>query len=335
MYKFTIILILTSLLTLSSYADELRLQDNAPARYTVVKGDTLWDISGKFLQDPWKWPQIWGMNKEEIKNPHWIYPGDVIVLDTSGASPRLSLIHSGTLRTVVLSPEVRSSAIDESGIPPIPTTSISAFLDHPYVMTKDALDKAPRILKFVDDHLAAGAGDEAYATNDGSNTLNWKVLRPSNPLIDPATQAILGYKVIYLGEAHTVSEGNPQRILIVTSPQEIQKGDRLKTEHDTYSFRYVPHAPSNPVNGQVISTDGGLFEAGQYDTIILNKGRHDGLDEGTVLAVYKNQGKVEGITIPDSRLGLIMVYRAFDKVSYALIMQTTSSVNLYDFVRNP
>ncbi|MHB1676394.1 MAG: LysM peptidoglycan-binding domain-containing protein [Sulfuriferula sp.] len=335
MYKFFFFLLLTSFIALSSHADELRLQDHAPTRYTVVKGDTLWEISSKFLKDPWKWPEIWGMNKAEIKNPHWIYPGDVVILDTSGPVPRLSLLHANTLPTVVLSPEVRESPIGESGIPPIPTASINPFLDQPFVMEADTLNRAPKILKFEDDHLIIGTGDQAYATNDSSKTVNWKVLRPGDALIDPITQEVLGYQVQYLGDARTVAPGNPQTVLITSSSQEIAINDRLKPAHDTYSFRYVPHAPEQAINGLVISTYGGITEAGQYDTIIINKGTRDGLDAGTVLALYKDHGKAGDIILPGSRLGLIMVYRAFEKVAYAIIMQTTQSVNLMDYVRNP
>ena len=335
MHKFTISLLLASLISLSSYADDLRLQDNAPTRYTVVKGDTLWDISGRFLKDPWKWPQIWRMNKAEIKNPHWIYPGDVVVLDTSGASPRLSLIKSAGGHTVKLSPRVRGTAIEDTGIPPIPASAINAFISQPFVMEKGALDKAPRVLSAEEDRMELGAGDHAYATNDNTNTLNWKILRPGKALIDPDTKEVLGYEVEYLGEARTVVPGDPQRILITAASQEIEANDRLKSADENYSFRYVPHAPSVPVNGKVISAYGGLAEAGQYATVVINLGARNGMEEGDVLAVYRNGGKAQGITLPDSRSGLIMVYRVFDKVSYALVMQTTRPVNLRDFVRNP
>lgn len=335
MRKFTISLLLASLMSLSSYADELRLQDNAPTRYTVVKGDTLWDISGRFLKDPWKWPQIWGMNKAEIKNPHWIYPGDVVVLDTSGATPRLSLVKSNSGHTVKLSPKVRGTVIDDAGILPIPASAINAFINQPFVMEKGALDNAPRILSAEEDRMVLGGGDQAFATSDGSKTTNWKILRPGKALIDPDTKEVLGYEVEYLGEARTIVEGNPQRILITAASQEIEAKDRLKSTDETYSFRYVPHAPSGVINGKVISAYGGLAEAGQYTTIVINKGQRDGLEEGNVLAVYKNGGKVDGVTLPDTRSGLIMVYRVFAKVSYALVMQTNRPVNLLDFVRNP
>lgn len=338
MHKFTISLLLASLISVSSYADELRLQDNAPTRYIVVKGDTLWDISGRFLKDPWKWPQIWRMNKEEIKNPHWIYPGDVVVLDTSGPTPRLSLVKSNTentLTTVKLSPKVRATTIEDKGILPIPASAINAFINQPFVMEKGALDSAPRILSAEEDRMVLGAGDQAYATNDKSQNTNWKILRPGKELVDPDTKEVLGNEVEYLGEARTLVPGDPQRVLITAASQEIEAKDRLKATDEKYSFRYVPHAPSGVVNGKVISAYGGLAEAGQYATVLINKGARDGMEEGDVLAVYKNGGKADGVTLPDSRSGLIMVYRVFTKVSYALVMQTNRPVNLLDFVRNP
>ncbi|NOT16685.1 MAG: LysM peptidoglycan-binding domain-containing protein [Sulfuriferula sp.] len=335
MYKLGISILLAGLMSLTSYADELQLQQDAPDRYTVVKGDTLWDISGKFLKDPWKWPQIWGMNKAEIKNPHWIYPGDIVILDRSGKDPKLSLQRSAAPRTVKLSPQVRGTAIDEIGILPIPASSINAFLKQPFVMGEGALDKAPRILAAQEDRMMLGAGDLAYATNDGSGTLNWKILRPGKALIDPDSKEVLGYEVTYLGEARTQVQGQPQRVLITSTAQEVQAKDRLIADEDNYSFRYVPHAASADVQGKVVAVYGGLSEAGQFSTIILNKGTRDGIDEGTVFAVYKNAGKVDDINLPNARSGLVMVYRVFDKVAYALVMQAKRPLNKLDIVRNP
>ena len=253
MHKFTISLLLASLISLSSYADELRLQDNAPTRYTVVKGDTLWDISGRFLKDPWKWPQIWGMNKAEIKNPHWIYPGDIVVLDRSGANPRLSLQRSGSSsgHTIKLSPQVRSTSIEDTGIPPIPASVINAFINQPFVMDEGALEKAPRILSAEEDRMVLGAGDQAFATNDGSNTNNWKILRPGKPLTDPDTKEVLGYEVEYLGEAKTVVPGDPQRILITAAAREIEAKDRLKPSEEDQSYPHEPPSPTGTFNGHV------------------------------------------------------------------------------------
>jgi hypothetical protein len=183
--------------------------------------------------------------------------------------------------------------------------------------------------------MMLGAGDLAYATNDGSDTTDWKILRPGNALTDPDTKEVLGYEVKYLGEARTQVKGDPQRVLITAAVQEVQAKDRLIPADDNYSFRYVPHASGSNINGKVISVYGGLSEAGQFATIIINKGSRDGVDEGTVLAAYKNGGKVDDITLPDARSGLVMVYRVFDKVSYALVMQAKRPINKLDFVRNP
>ena len=336
MRKLALSLFLTGFLALSSHADELKMQANAPDRYVVVKGDTLWDISGKFLKDPWKWPQIWGMNKAEIKNPHWIYPGDVIVLDHSSGTPHLSLLKGESSRTVKLSPTVRVEGATEQGIPAIPASSINAFLNQPFVMDENALNDAPRILGAQEDRMILGVGDQVYATNGpDASVSNWKILRPGKALKDPETGTVLGYEVMYLGEAHIEQAGDPQRLRITRSSEEIQKGDRLIPASDTYSFRYVPHAPERDIKGQVISAYGGVAEIGQYGTVVLNKGARDGLDEGAVLAVYKKGNIIDKVQLPDARSGLVMVYRVFDKVSYALVMQTHRSVNLLDVVRNP
>ncbi|MES2408065.1 MAG: LysM peptidoglycan-binding domain-containing protein [Pseudomonadota bacterium] len=337
MRKLALSLFLTGFMAISSHADTLKMQPNAPDRYVVVKGDTLWDISGKFLKDPWKWPQIWGMNKQEIQNPHWIYPGDVIVLDRSGANPRLSLLKTEKFDTVKLSPKVRVEPEAEQGVPSIPASAVNAFISQPFVMDEGALNDAPRIIGAQDDRMVLATGDQAYATNGKSktDTLNWKILRPGKELKDPDTQEVLGHQVEYLGDAHTVAPGNPQRIVITSSTEEIQAGDRLKPATDTYSFRYIPHPPATNIQGRVISIYGGVSEAGQYATVVLNQGSRNGLDVGTVLAVYKKGNVVDKIQLPDSRSGLLMVYRVFDKVSYALVMQIHRPVNILDTVRNP
>lgn len=335
MRKLALSLFLTGFMALSSHADTLKMQANAPDRYVVVKGDTLWDISGKFLKDPWKWPQIWGMNKQEIQNPHWIYPGDVIVLDRSSANPRLSLLKTEKSDTVKLSPQVHVESEAEQGVPSIPASAVNAFISQPFVMDEGALNDAPRIIGAQDDRMVLGTGDQAYATSGKGDTRNWKILRPGKVLKDPDTHETLGYQVEYLGDAHTVMPGDPQRILITRSTEEIQAGDRLKPAEDIYSFRYIPHPPASNIQGRVISIYGGVSEAGQYATVVLNKGSRDNLDVGTVLAVYKKGNIVDKIQLPDSRSGLLMVYRVFDKVSYALVMEIHRPVNLLDTVRNP
>ena len=274
MRKLALSLFLTGFMALSSHADTLKMQENAPDRYVVVKGDTLWDISGKFLKDPWKWPQIWGMNKDEIKNPHWIYPGDVIVLDRSGATPALSLLKAEKYGTVKLSPQVRVESEADQGVPSIPASAVNAFISQPFVMEEDALNDAPRIIGAQEDRMILGTGDQAVRhQRTRCKIRNWKILRPGKALIDPDTGEVLGYEVVYLGEAHTEQTVDPQRLCITRSSEEIQTGDRLlPASDDAYSFRYMPHAPERDINGQVISTYGGVSEIGQYGTVVLNKG---------------------------------------------------------------
>ncbi|MFP5409505.1 MAG: LysM peptidoglycan-binding domain-containing protein [Gammaproteobacteria bacterium] len=390
---------LALLLAAPALADTLKLQDNAPDRYVVVKGDTLWDISGKFLKDPWRWPQIWNLNREEIKNPHWIYPGDLIVLDRSGAEPRLKLVRGDQngLPTVKVSPGVRTTEIARDAIPAIPIRVIHPFLSQPRVVPQDAFNDAPYILGTNAERVILGAGDDAFATGGKAGVTNWNVLRPGKALKDPETGEVLGQEVEYLGDARTLVEGAPQKIRITQSAQEILPKDKLLEAVDTTTFEYAPRAPGQTINGRIISAYGGMSDSGRYQTVVLNRGSRDGLEPGHVLAVYregqavamtrdeadrmtwvnekakgvpegaawlyndvrclKPEGKVtydqaadlrstfrstclttrseNAVKLPDARSGLLMVYRVYERVSYALIMQSDGPVYLLDSVKNP
>ncbi len=360
-------LLFTGFLAFASHADELRLQDNAPTRYVVVKGDTLWDISGKFLKDPWKWPQIWGMNKAEIKNPHWIYPGNVILLSDEGGIPHLSLESpDGNLVTVKLSPEIRGESLDNGGIPPLPAAMIHAFDVQPVVLDKGTLEHAPKVVEFEDEHMVVGAGDEVFASNDNDQLqvgTQWKLVRPGKPIVDPDSKEILGYSAEYLGTARTLKAGDPQRVLILSTAREVQDNDRLLPADEGYLFHYVPHAPNLPIQGRVISTVNIMTEAGRYNTVAINKGQRDGVEVGDVLAIYRDTNRTgnpmvhdvipdfnssvvgpqahaheeatKNLKIPETRSALCMVYRVFDKVAYAMIMDSTHTVTTLDRVRNP
>ena len=389
---------LALVLAAPAFADTLKLQDNAPDRYVVVKGDTLWDISGKFLKDPWRWPQIWNLNRSEIKDPHWIYPGDLIVLDKSGKEPRLSLVKGDKhgMTHVKLSPGVRTTEIGGDVIPAIPIRVIHPFLAQPRVVAKDAMDGAPFILGTNAERVVLGAGDDAFATGGPAGVTRWNVLRPGKTLKDPETGELLGYEVEYLGDARTTVAGAPQKIRITQSAQEILPKDKLVAADETTTFEYLPRAPEAKVNARIISAYGGLSDSGRYQTVVLNRGSRDGLEPGHVLAVYregqavklsrdekekmawvneksgvsgdgawlyndvrclKETGKItydqvvearqafratclsanddSSVKLPDARSGLVMVYRVFDRVSYALIMQSDGPVYLLDTARNP
>ena len=270
---------LALVLAAPAFADTLKLQDNAPDRYVVVKGDTLWDISGKFLKDPWRWPQIWNLNRDEIKDPHWIYPGDLIVLDKSGKEPRLSLVKGDKhgMTHVKLSPGVRTTEIGGDVIPAIPIRVIHPFLAQPRVVAKDAMDGAPFILGTNAERVVLGAGDDAFATGGPAGVTRWNVLRPGKTLKDPETGELLGYEVEYLGDARTTVAGAPQKIRITQSAQEILPKDKLVAADETTTFEYLPRAPEAKVNARIISAYGGLSDSGRYQTVVLNRGSRDGL----------------------------------------------------------
>ena len=284
-----LVISLALLLAAPVLADTLTLQDNAPDKYVVVKGDTLWDISGKFLKDPWRWPQIWNMNREEIKNPHWIYPGDLVVLDRSGKEPRLSLVKGDDkgMNTVKLSPGGRATDIGDEAIQPIPSRVIYPFLARPRVVAAGALADAPFLLGSNVERVVLGTGDDAFATGGQPGVTRWNVLRPGKALKDPANGEVLGYEVDYLGDARTLVEGAPQKIRITQSAREILPKDKLLPADDSAAFEFIPHAPEKAVQGRIISAYGGFSDSGAYQTVVIDRGSQDGLESGNVLAIYR------------------------------------------------
>jgi len=336
-------------------ADEpIRLQDNPPDRYVVVKGDTLWGIAGRFLKDPWQWPQIWGMNREQIKNPHLIYPGDIIVLDLTRLPPSLRLVTGervgggvvGGRETVKLSPQVRAEPKERAPIPTIPAAAIEPFLSQPLVIEAGGLDNAPRIVATEGERVVVGAGDRAFAyklpTDKG---VDWQLYRTGKTLVDPDTNEILGYEAIYLGEAKVIAfeEGldTASPIEITKSAIEINIGDRLVEATKVAIDNYVPHAPEKLIKARIISAYGGITEVGQDAIVTLNKGTRDGIERGHVLAIYRHSPPAKNkkgeiiLRIPDERYGLLMVFRTFNKVSYALVMQISRPVHLLDVAQTP
>jgi hypothetical protein len=275
------------------------LQPDAPGEYTVQKGDTLWGIAGRFLKDPWKWPQIWEMNRDQIKDPHWIYPGNVIRLDRSGDSPRLSLDGSrpgdysgpateatAVANVVKLDPRIRVETLD-TAIPSIPGSAIGPFLTNPLVVEAGGLDGAPSIVATEESRVIVGAGDVAYADRIGTNAgLNWQVFRPGIAIRDPESGEILGFEAKYVADARVRRFGNPTTLEITKSRQEVNRGDRLAAARETSFPNYVPRAPEKPIRGVIMTVDDGVSEFGQFQIVTINRGSRDGLELGHVLASY-------------------------------------------------
>lgn len=326
----------------------VELATNAPERHVVVRGDTLWGISSAFLKDPFRWPEVWRFNKQDIKNPHLLYPGQIVVLDRSGPVPRLKVLDSvslsGEVTTDKLSPRTYEEAIARA-IPSISQQAIEPFLSQPLIMEPDGLDAAPRIVATAEDRVIVGAGDKAYVSGITEQAKTWNVFRPAKPLKDPITDEIIAYEAVFLGTAEVVREGEPATINILTSKQEISLGDRLKPAPPPTLVSYMPHSPTDTVDAQVLAVYGGVKEAGRNAIISINKGSNDGIDIGTVLGVFRagkdksyedqNDGREFSFRMPDERYGLIFVFRVFDRISYALIMNVTRPVIVGDMVRNP
>jgi len=329
---------------------DIKLQDNPPARYTVKRGDTLWGISGRFLKNPWKWPDVWGMNRDEVKNPHLIYPGEVIILDLSGATPRLRLegVPDGglsrwygfELQTTKLEPSVRSTAL-ATAIPTIPAKYLDPFLTRPLVIDPDVIAREPKIVATVDDRVVLGANDLAYAAGlDERKGGYWNLYRPGRVFQDPDTKEILGYEAIYLGDADVRSFGEISTVRIVRVTQEVSVGDRLTVAPPMQSLPYVPRAPEKKVRGKVIAgTSTAMSEIGPLSVVVLDRGARDGLETGNVLGLFYSEGQVpiggRMVPLPEQQYGLMLIFRVFNKVSYGLIMTARRPVHIDDIVRNP
>jgi hypothetical protein len=351
----------------------LVLKADAPDRYVVVPGDTLWGISTRYTDSPWRWPELWGMNREQIQNPHLIYPGMVLLLDRargtlsiagapSGAQPGApagtqpgtsagpaasGAPPSGTAR---LAPRARAESLADQEIPSIPPSAIEPFLSRPLVIEPDGLDKAPTIVATEKDRVILSTGNTAYVrgiAEAGEET--WYVYRQGAPLIDPDTDRTLAYEAIYLGTAQVTRPGNPATVVLTSAVQEVNAGDKLIAAGPPQSMNYAPHAPSAQLRGRVIriyGSVGRVGEAGPQQIISINRGRADGIEVGHVLALYSLGGTVRDTTkgpysrdalikLPDERAGISFVFRVFDRVSYALVMHVTRPISPLDVVRTP
>lgn len=336
------ILFLSLLSAVAVQAGDTLLRSDTPDRHVVVPGDTLWGIASRFLKDPWRWPEIWGFNREQIKNPHKIYPGDIVILERLPHGSRLRLADdSDELRTVKLSPQIRTEQSSLAAIPSIPAAAIEPFLSQPIVIEKNGLDNAPYIVSASEGRTVLSTGNKAYVSGLLEDKgMTWQVFRPGKALKDPDQKdRVLGYEAIYLGNAKVDAFAEISTLTITRAVEEILKGDRLIPAPDIAFNNYVPHAPDFSVSGRIVSVYGGVTEIGHGGIVALSKGEQDGLELGHVLAIYrKSQAKsLEGkvVQLPEERIGLVFVFRVFDKISYALVVQSTSPIKVLDAVKTP
>ena len=331
------------------------LAPNAPDSYTVKTRDTLWDISKMYLRSPWRWPELWGMNLQQIRNPHLIYPGQILVLDKSGGRARLRVGQAVDGGTTKLSPRVRATDIGAAGIPSIPFNLIEPFLNEAVVFQGDELASAPRIVASQEGRVILGRGDTAYVRGDLSNAREYRIFREPRPLKDPTTGEVLGYEANYVGAAEYVRQGEsrpdasgkteivPATFLVTSIRQEAGVGDRLAIVPPREFTNYAPHAPQGPMAGQIIGMYGDALTGGQNQIVSLNKGAVDGMERGHVLALWRAGSSVVDktdasrptIKLPDEQHGTLFVFRVFDRVSYALILSVKEPVKAGDRFTQP
>ena len=384
-------------------ADDVQLRADHPETYTVQKGDTLWDIAGRFLTQPWQWPEIWDSNPQ-IENPHLIYPGNVVALKFKDGKPSLSIVDADASeppssapassvdtprRNVKLSPAIRESSHVEA-IHPIPLDAIQQFLTRPRVVTDSELGQSGYVVGSLDEGLAFGRGHRVYVRGlDQPSTNKYSIFRKGPVYVDPDTGEVLGYEAEHVGDGLIERLGDPATVHIVTSNKEVLKGDRLLPEMRDEIPEFFPHAPPADIDGKIISVIEGVSQIGQHQVVVLNRGGSDGLEPGHVLAIYQDgkvitdtiasdivdrqrqddlmRAKQDGsffssvaddlrtvdrtlrdflgtpvtstaniqVELPEERAGELMVFRTFESVSYALVMNFQRPIHILDNVRNP
>jgi hypothetical protein len=325
----------------------------APKHYVVKKGDTLWGIASMYLRDPWLWPEVWIINPQ-IPNPHLIYPGDKLLLAYSGdGRPQVSVEQAGEVR---LDPWLRSTPL-ESSIPTIPYAAIQGFLSHPTVLTSEEIRHAPYVLAIRDMHEVAGTGLEVYVSHlDAQQNSRFNIVHVEEPLRDPDDGALVGYEGVYTATALVERPGNPAKAALIDTARETLRGDRLVSADEETPVTFELRAPSGDIHGHIIAVIGGTNLIGQFQVVAINRGKRHGLVPGTMLAIdgagdvvrdiYRNGSNIGQSTglgtsfapkvrLPDERVGTLLVFKVFDRVSYGLVVGASDIINRGDIVRNP
>lgn len=336
-----LIFAITFVATAATTAFAVELRHDHPDKYHVQKGDTLWGISEKFLKDPWVWPTVWQANPQ-LKNPHLIYPGDLISLVYIDGKPQLVINRGRPL--VKLTPQGRIETLDR----PVSTVSADAirpFLSKPRIVGKNELEKAPYIVHPVGERMMVGTGDKVYVrgTQD-QNQKNYAVVRAGATYVDPFTKEVLGYEAKYVGDSHVVQQGDPATYYLRNTVREVFIGDRMLPEQDqAYHDHFIPKAGRKELRGAIIAVMEGLQQIGQHQIVIINRGTREGVEVGHVYAVYQHAKLIKDsvvkskqvVRLPEERAGIIMVFRAYEKLSYALVMRAERNMKVLDIVATP
>jgi len=327
-------------------ADTVALRDDIPLTYVVKKGDTLWDISALYLQEPWLWPKLWDSNPQ-VDNPHLIYPGDILALRWENGVPRLGLANRGEVK---LSPSLRSEALDVA-IPPIPRDEIDPFLRGNRVISPGEFERLPYLIAGDSGRLLSGLGDKVYGRGPMDvKERTYGVVRKGALITDPLTGEVLGQQVTDIGSVSLLTPPSTpiddlavKELEVTRTVEEARIGDRLlAVEAGIVDAYFQPKAPNTVIsNGYMVAVDGGVTQIGQMDIVTINRGQREGLEVGDVLAIYQTGDVVkdpvtgDSVALPDVRAGVVMIFAAYEKASYGLVLSASRPLSVGDKVKNP
>jgi hypothetical protein len=363
-------LLIAFFFSINVYAEDIQINPAHPVQYTVASGDTLWDIAGKFLNHPWQWPDLWRYNTQ-IKNPHLIYPGDTIYFSIVNGNPQLSLsrneqsfqlnrnspcvlheedyINGRTSFPVTadgkLVPCIRETNLDQA-IRLIPSDQITQFLTSPRVVDENELKNSPYVLEFAGEHIVGLQGDKVYVRSIlNAKNRNYTLYRSGQTYISPDTGETLGYEAKYIASANLIQAGDPATFEIKSSESEIRPGDRLMPNlEEEITLNYFPRPPAQKIRGSIISVVDGVTQIGRHNIVVIDKGIKDGLQVGHELDIYRKGKTVNdpfssvsnaSVNLPDEQAGVLMVFRPFQRVSYALVMKASQAIHIFDRVQTP
>lgn len=345
------LLALLSMLALPLHAQSLTIKADAPERYRVQAGDTLWDLANRFLNEPWLWPQLWHENPQII-DPDKIYPGDELhlIFDETG-NARLQVKGDGGV--VKLSPGMRVSGLRQA-IPPIPQQKIEAFLERHQVFSPEALAASAYIVGAEDDRLILGKGDLVYVKGLSAQALigtHYMIYRAQQhyPDLKASEQSgrpeWLGIEMQYMGSAQLESLDASDGIAVmrITQAKEEIRTQDLVTLNDLGDTpaTFYPQAPVRRVQASVLSILGGLNYGGKNSLIALNAGQLQRVSPGNLLKVAQQRTAVletnhnQDLALPSETIATVMVFRTFQKVSYALVLEASKPITVGDQLISP
>ncbi len=338
-FRKTVSLVFFLVFSVNIWAETVLIKPGHPEQYTVQKEDTLWDIASQFLQNPGQWPLLWE-NNTEVENPDLVYAGTTLYFSMVDGKPQLSFDRNTDIR-----PRIRTSPIEET-IKIIPTDAISQFLISPKVVDHKELAQSPYVISIAGEHVIAGAGDRIYVQSiSAPESLSYTIYRAGEAYISPESGEVLGYEAKYVADATIEKAGSPATLRIIKSSREVMKGDRLMvSDKSELALNYFPRPPEKLISGSIISVLDGVSQIGQHNIVVIDKGLVDGLETGHILDIYQrgkliadpyNEEKNSMLKLPDELAGLLMIFRPFERVSYALVLEATQAIHLLDRVQTP